>query len=248
MRIMHECDKSPDNAFVTLTYADIPDEGVFFDGAGLAPEHVQEFFKRFRFHLSPKLIKHFTVGEYGEENHRPHYHSIIFGWYPSGEDAIRVNGKIVSSGLLERTWDRGFVHVGEVTPESAAYVAGYALKKITGKQAAEHYLNPETGEFRIPEFLRISRGIGGDFFKSLSDDEFVNGVAFQGGVAGTPRYYRRKLKELDPVRHEKITAAIAARPRDFSELHRLTRLVAPGVTVQDAVDRSRQKTTTRRPL
>lgn len=109
------------------------------------------------------MIKHFTVGEYGEENHRPHYHSIIFGWYPSGEDAIRVNGKIVSSGLLERTWDRGFVHVGEVTPESAAYVAGYALKKITGKQAAEHYLNPETGEFRIPEFLRISRGIGGDF-------------------------------------------------------------------------------------
>ena len=136
---MHEADKHDFNSFVTLTYSDTPEYS--YNGVGLIPEHLRDFWKRFRFHLYPQKISYFAVGEYGSQNQRPHYHACIFGWYPIGTDSIPVRPGLVTSARLQKAWGHGFVSVGELTPESAAYVSGYCLKKVTGKNAQEFYLN-----------------------------------------------------------------------------------------------------------
>jgi len=241
---MHELDAHEENAFVTLTYANkkTPDGlDVNYDGCGLAPEHLQGFFKRFRQRIYPRKIKHFSVGEYGERGHRPHYHSIIFGWYPTGWDVIPLRRSLVTSELITQAWGHGEVSIGHVTPESAAYVAGYSLKKITGKHQEEHYFNPETGEHRKPEFVRLSTHLGEGFSRRLSDGEFVDGVGFNGRVVSVPRMYKKRMRLKDEARFERIKKLIENRPRDFADLHRLSKVDESGQTVQDVVDKARLK-------
>lgn len=257
VRIMYEADQHEQNAFITLTYRDIPEEGVFYDDVGLQPDHLRDFWKRFRFHLSPEKISYFAVGEYGEKGCRPHYHACVFGWYPDSAESMAVGPRLVTCPSLERAWGHGFVSVGELTPESAAYVAGYCLKKVTGKHAQDFYLNTETGEYRPPEFLRVSRarkdeagrvvsgGVGAAFLDRITDDEFTTGVAFSGGVVPAPRYYKKKLKELDPARQARIAAAIEALPHDNTDLLRLSRIDSRGRTVQDVVDEATLKNSNR---
>ena len=43
------------------------------------------------------------------------------------------------SAALESLWPYGFSTIGDVTFESAAYVARYVLKKVTGSDAQDHY-------------------------------------------------------------------------------------------------------------
>lgn len=243
---MHEADKHEKNAFITLTYEDRdvtePEpQRLSFDGSGLIPEHLTDFWKRFRFHLAPQKISYFAVGEYGSQNQRPHYHACVFGWYPLPEDSQSVGKGLVTCARLQKAWGHGFVSVGELTPESAAYVSGYCLKKVTGKHAQDFYLNTETGEYRPPEFLRVSRGIGGHLLDRLSDDEYLTGVAFNDGVVPVPRYYKKKLKDIDPERHARIASAIEALPHDNSDLLRLSRIDSRGRTVQDVADEAALK-------
>lgn len=245
--ITHELDAHEQSSFVTLTYSDFEEsgpEGITkrrFDGAGLAPEHISEFFKRFRERIAPLRIRHFSVGEYGELNHRPHYHSIIFGWYPTGWDIIPLRRSLVTSELITQAWGHGEVSIGHVTPESAAYVAGYSLKKITGKHQEEHYYNPETGEYRKPEFVRLSKHLGEGFLKRLSDGEFVDGVGFNDRVVSVPRIYKKRMRLKDETRYERIKKLIEERPRDYTDLHRLSKIDESGQTVQDVVDKARLK-------
>lgn len=76
------CDTPP--VFVTLQYNDehLPYHGV-------SVRHVQLFKKRFKRTVelmfgssAAKLVKFFVVSEYGHENHRPHYHLVLFGLPP----------------------------------------------------------------------------------------------------------------------------------------------------------------------
>ena len=52
------------------------------------------------------------------------------------------------SPRLEKLWTLGNCEIGELTFESAAYVARYIMKKINGPMAKEHYkrYDPTTGE------------------------------------------------------------------------------------------------------
>ena len=75
---------------------------------------------------------------------RPHYHAILFNCNFS--DLQTYTGHIslldsprLTSPMLESIWQYGFVDVGEVNFESAAYVARYAMKKQTGVAADHHY-------------------------------------------------------------------------------------------------------------
>lgn len=227
-RCMHEASLHEENCFITLTYAELPDEG-----PTLVKKHFTNFMKRLRRYLDQKdkKIKFFMCGEYGDENLRPHYHAIIFGYNFPDWNFINTSQSgfdIYTSPTLEKIWKKnnpkaGFVQVGTVTFESAAYVARYCTKKITGKKADEidnetglkHYerYDSKTGQIItvIPEYATMSRGgtngrgIAFDWIDKYRSDCYpkdyfhINGVAIK-----PPRYYDQILKENDPTMMENI--------------------------------------------
>lgn len=153
-----------------------------------------------------------VCGEYGETNARPHYHALIFGWRP--DDAIPYrntsHGVLYTSDSLSSVWGLGFVSFGDVQFSSAAYVARYSMKKVTGKEAASYYYRPHpvTGEFHQvrPEFMLMSRrpGIGADWFTRYRDDAFPSDfLVHEGRKVGVPRFYKSKLTEEE---QEQVTA------------------------------------------
>ena len=95
----------------------------------------------------PIRLRHFTSGEYGEENGRPHYHTILYG---PGE---RQRELVSECWREERGKGKGkplgYVHIDTVTPAAIAYVAGYVAKKLNYKRDGPKYVedvDPETGE------------------------------------------------------------------------------------------------------
>lgn len=127
------------NSFVTLTYNEksLPKDG------SLDPEALQLFLKRLRKRLSPVRIRFLGVGEYGDRSGRPHYHLSVFG---AGREI---------EGAVNKAWDQGHIMVAEFNWETAQYVCGYVIKKMTDKS------DPRL-EGRYPEFKRQSNrpGIG----------------------------------------------------------------------------------------
>jgi hypothetical protein len=227
-RCMHEASLYDQNCFITLTY-----DNFGKDGPTLVKADFQKFMKRLRHHTDKrdKKIKYFMCGEYGDKNQRPHYHAIIFnydfpdwvyrGVSPSGHD-------LYTSPLLEKIWQTentkgGFVQVGTVTFESAAYVARYCTKKITGDLANEidpstglkHYerFDPETGEIIevIPEYATMSRGgrngrgIAYDWISQYTGDVYPKDhFHIRGNVVKPPRYYDNYLEENNPELLKKL--------------------------------------------
>ena len=191
-----------DNCFITLTYNDkhLP------YGGTLVKKHYQDFMKRLRQHYEGKKIRYFHCGEYGEESSRPHYHACLFNLdfkdkeLYSEKDGIRL----YTSETLEKIWKKGFCTLGDVTFESAAYVARYIMKKVTGDKAEDHYksLDPETGElFKIePEYTTMSRnpGLGKKWFEEFKDDVYPGDfVVVNGTRCRPPRYYDNLLDRVD---------------------------------------------------
>lgn len=113
-RVRWELEKYKHNCcFITLTVNDYCIDEVF-PNRSLQHDYFQLFMKRLRRHLEyhgfKGKIKYLMCGEYGEnENHRPHFHAILFGWKP--ED-LRYDGKSKKgytqyvSELLQRLWKK----------------------------------------------------------------------------------------------------------------------------------------------
>lgn len=144
-------------AFVTLTY---DDKVKPMTGASLDPKDAQNFFKKLRKRISPLKIRHYYCGEYGEENQRPHFHAAIFGLGPEDTETIH------------KAWSFGDIHVGDLTHDSAQYIAGYVTKKMNHPESkctpkCKH--PPLAG--RVPEFSRMSLkpGIGALCVPDLAD-------------------------------------------------------------------------------
>lgn len=209
-RLTHEARCHDGSSFVTLTYADehLP------PGGTLVKRDLQLFMKRLREAVEPHRVRFFGVGEYGERLGRPHYHVLVFGWEfpdrtpwrksPSGWLTYR-------SAQLERLWTYGHSEVGTVTVESAGYCARYALKKVLGKGAAEHYrrVDVSTGQVfdLVPEFSLMSRrpGIGAGWFERFGGEAFPDDFVVVAGVKRpVPRYYAKKLAEADPLESEAV--------------------------------------------
>lgn len=174
VRIMHEVKNWDECCFVTLTYSpeNLPKDG------SLSVEHCQKFFKRLRKNLGRKF-KYFLGAEYGELHTRPHYHVILFG--VSKREELEI----------DKSWGLGFVHVGDVTHDSARYVASYTLKKLSGNQAARY------AQLKIkPEFSLMSRapGIGAVYVEQ--NKNFLRENAFcvvKGSKVALPRYYSDRI-------------------------------------------------------
>jgi len=196
VRCMHEASLHEDNCFVTLTYSD---EFLPFDGS-LNKKHLQDFFKRLRHHFS---FRYFSCGEYGDDFGRPHYHVCFFGcdfpdkvlWKSSGGYSL------YESKLLSDVWGMGFCPIGSLTFDSAAYVARYCTKKVTGAASSSHYQGKQ------PEFGLMSNkpGIGADWYRKWKEDCFPSDYLVINGVkCKPPRYYDKMLEKEDPLLFEHI--------------------------------------------
>jgi hypothetical protein len=209
-RIVHETQLHEQNCFITLTYAPeyLPPD------TGLRKKDHQDFMKRLR-HEYQAPIRYFHTGEYGEGG-RPHYHDILFGI--DFHDRIQIGETksklpLYTSPTLERIWGQGFVSVDDVTYESAAYVARYCMKKVTGK--AQDVIDEETGlkpyeRFNsftgeivpvTPEYSTMSRrpGIGRSWFDAYSRDFYPKDYAhINDRRVKPPRFYDKLLSKTDP--------------------------------------------------
>lgn len=200
VRCMHEASLYDRNCFVTLTYADeyLPDD------LSLRYPDFQKFLKRLRRRFFSSAIRFYMCGEYGESFGRPHYHACLFNFDFADKLLWSTKGgvSLYTSKALSELWPFGHSLIGAVTFESAAYVARYCMKKVTGKAAAAHYrlIDKTTGECidRTPEFNKMSLkpGIGAPWLEKYSSDVYPRGdCVVNGRKTRPPRYYDKWYTE-----------------------------------------------------
>lgn len=213
VRLMHENQMHEESCFITLTMNDEylkTRENPY----SLDKSEFQRFMKRLRKRYG-KQVRYFHCGEYGEKNHRPHYHAIIFGMDFEDKELFKTRDEIrlYVSQTLSELWPHGFSTVGDVSYESAAYVARYVCKKIKGKDAEKHYIrwDPLTGEgIPIePEYATMSRkpGIGKTWFDQYKSDVFPNDyVVMKKHKIRPPRFYDKQLpqEELEKIKAKRL--------------------------------------------
>lgn len=224
------------------------------DDWSLHKSHFQKFMKRLRQARPGKRIRMYHCGEYGNTcRHnklsitadntlqgercdtcnlgRPHYHAILFNC--DFRDRVPIGGKNgrthYTSDELEKLWKYGLVQVNDLSWESAAYVARYCLKKITGKKAFEHYasadINGEPVQLQ-PEYATMSTGrrcrkckswdcknstggIGRKWYEQFKHECYPSDTVWvpgKGNLRGLPRYYDKLFSEDDPGLHEEVKA------------------------------------------
>lgn len=210
VRCMHEASLYQHNCFITLTY----DNDHCPTDRSLNYGDFQRFMKRFRKRFKGSTIRFYMAGEYGEKFERPHFHACIFGFdFPDKVLFKRTpsGALIYRSKSLEDLWPFGYSSIGDVTFESAAYVARYVMKKRTGKGVGDHYETTdfETGEIkdRVPEFNRMSLkpGIGYGFYKKYTSDIYPHDyVVVNGREARPPKFYDKKFADDYPEDFEAL--------------------------------------------
>lgn len=214
LRCIHEAKMYDRNCFITLTYADsnLP------ENMSLRYSDYQAFMKRFksavRYNEGKHVadgIKFYMCGEYGSRFGRPHYHAIIFNYDFADKvfDSYGSNGdKIYISDFLHKLWPHGVKEqqkIGAVSYQSAAYVARYIMKKITGDDAVAYYGDRE------PEFNHMSNGIGKKWFEAFHKDVFPGDfVVHDGKKHRVPRFYENLFEALP----YDLPSVIAMSPRE----------------------------------
>jgi hypothetical protein len=210
VRCMHEASLHEQNCFITLTY----DNDHCPTDRSLNYGDFQRFMKRFRKRFKDSTIRFYMAGEYGEKFERPHFHACIFGFNFSDLTLWKrtPSGSLIyRSKSLEDLWPFGYSSVGDVTFESAAYVARYVMKKRTGKGVGDHYETTdfETGEIkdRVPEFNRMSLkpGIGYEWYRKFSSDIYPHDyVVINGRESRPPKFYDKKFADDFPEEFEAL--------------------------------------------
>lgn len=177
--------------FVTLTYDDehLPHS--------ISKREVQLFIKRAR-KIAP--FRYFACGEYGDESGRPHYHLAIIGqgifsplfteqtYYP------RKKGYDVKCSA----WTNGKIFVGNLTEDSANYVAGYMLKKVKGREANKVYRDKGL----IPPFSLMSRkpGLGQEWCKRNAGWLKERGaLLYKQRPTPLPRYFLHQIYTKEEI-------------------------------------------------
>ena len=210
MRNIHEASLWLNNIFITLTYNEkhLPEHNK------LVKKHFTDFMKRLRFEKGSTIknpVRFFHCGEYGEKFGRPHYHAILFNTNFNDRKPIPGQKNLTTSDQLNRLWGKGFVSIGDVTFQSASYVAGYVQKKINGKLKEDHYrrIDKDTGETWVlpQEYATMSRrpGIAGLWFAKHKKDVYPSdNIHINGKEMRPPKYYDNLFKEQNPLQMEQI--------------------------------------------
>jgi len=218
MRIMHESQFYDDNCFITLTFDDehlsLREEES--PGNTLNVRDFQLFMKKLRKVFSD--VRYFHCGEYGERFGRPHYHACLFNVSFSDRKFFseRNGYQLYTSDLLDSIWGNGFCTIGSLTFESAAYVARYIMKKVTGDRAKDHYqrfdIDEDTGEilnsFNLKsEYVTMSRrpGIGKNWFDLYHKRTYAwDNIIMNGHEVRPPKYYDSQFEILSPQEFSRI--------------------------------------------
>lgn len=157
-RITKETSLYANNCFLTLTYNEehLPikevinkETGELITGHPLVKEHITKFIKslrrQYKYHHNHEGIRFYACGEYGGKTGRPHYHLALFNidttvW--GDLKFLRNNHQgdaLWTSPKIEKIWGKGFIVIGDLTPQSAGYIARYMLKKQKGKEKKWFY-------------------------------------------------------------------------------------------------------------
>lgn len=208
-RILLEALAHENTAFLTLTYDDenVPktDKGNYT----LSPSDLRDFWKRLRKRFAPQRLRYFAVGEYGHEGKRgwnPHYHAALYG--------IACLGKIYRAGTGNRcyceicesvreVWGKGNVSLDNLQPESAAYICGYTVKKMTSTEDyrlddqhpefARMSLKPAIGSSAVADIATALGGTHGHL--TFSNGDIPTGIAHGSGIKPLGQYLRKKIRE-----------------------------------------------------
>lgn len=239
VRCVHESMMNEKNCFITLTYND---ENMPADKS-LRPKDFVNFMKRLRKMYGPG-IKYYHAGEYGStcdvcglskifhkdvRGHsyvdglgRPHHHACLFGI--DFEDKAffqeKAGNRLYTSEILFKLWHyKGHCIIGDVTFDSAAYVARYITKKIFGKKAESHY----RGKYK--EYTTMSKGIGKSWFEKYGKSVFRDdNVVINKKRVKPPKYYDLLMEEENPRHVAKIKnkrLQEAEKSEDFGNSKRL---------------------------
>jgi hypothetical protein len=156
--------------------------------------------------------------------------------------------------ILEETWRDeekapiGFVHVGECNKDTAGYIAGYTVKKLT--KAGDAALGG-----RHPEFSRMSNrpGIGRDAVLVLADalssgfgldeveasGDVPMAVKVGGKLKPLGRYLRGKLREeigfTDEYKEEIVAKFFAEKSAEMQDLFRVALAGGSALTSKEAL-------------
>lgn len=244
---MLESIKHRHSAFITLTYANefVPGslctlESREIHGMTLHPRDAELWLKKVRIsyqRTASQKIRFFLCGEYGEENDRPHYHAILFGF--EAPDCLSCKWQLKRKDRYKycdctasKLWGMGNVYVGSVTPESMGYCCGYVTKKLAKE------IRKDKGQY--PEYSRMSLrpGIGADAMSDLANilnskvgaDSIITAGDLPGmlrhGKRTLPlgRYLKKKMALQLGYDEEKLSAARMKRFREEMELFYATSL------------------------
>lgn len=133
-------------------------------------------------HLKKKWkIRYYSVGEYGTETQRPHYHSIMFNIHP-----------LTLQKLAEKIWTKGHIKNGSVGFQSIAYCTKYLIDRAEDNQGRE---KPFTLMSRKPGLGENYMNSKKYWHKQIGDnlDDYRYYVIYQGQKQRMPRYYKDKI-------------------------------------------------------
>lgn len=216
VRCVMESKYHQNNCFLTITYDDDHLPG------RVQKKDLQRFIHDLRDYLEQKIpgtrIKYFACGEYGEKTLRPHYHAIIFGYWP--EDGkfyseSKSGGALFTSDELTKIWNKGFIVASPFTANTAGYVAGYVNKKF-GKNDGFLMMStrPGLGAQYLKDHAELVlkyNCLTDDFgiWKNVSVPRYFEAIAKQLGLED-------QLEKLKENRREQIDERVLALMRDHN--------------------------------
>lgn len=219
-RCMLELEDHESAYFLTLTYDDDhlfqKDGKLWSPDCGREPsvlkDHVRMFMRKLRDSTGQNL-RFFACGEYGTSPRppskvlRPHYHIIVFGlqipdlrFYKKSN----IQDNYYTSEFINRCWcldmrsdptPLGYVVIGDLTWESAAYTARYCMKKLNSDvEIWKLYNKMDVNE----EFTIMSThpGIARKYFDRNGPSVFLtDGISISTVTGGrkitVPKYFKR---------------------------------------------------------
>lgn len=192
IRAVHEAQCHENNLFLTLTY-----DEEHLRSPKLIYEDWQLFIKRLRERITRDItskeakdalyIPYMVTGEYGDKRKRPHWHAILFNYNPHDKSykyTTETGHRVWESEFLTKLWGKGIVEYGDVTMDSAGYVARYAAKKLVHGKDQDHDYHPV-------HRTSCRRAIGRSWIEKNWRHTFENGYVYlpNGEKTKIPRYY-----------------------------------------------------------
>lgn len=161
-------------------------------------EDIQSFLKRLR-KASKTPMRFFCAGEYGTQTGRPHYHLILFNYYPEKLEPYRLLSKpgYFTDTRITKAWPYGIHNMSMPLNDKAyKYTAAYVTKKM-GDEIETYKKNG-----LLPPFCQMSRkpGLGDEYYKQHYDEIWQKGYIqlSSGKRAKIPRYFQEKLRAENP--------------------------------------------------